>query len=97
KHNLVLKWLPDSAARLPKKLVDPEGYWTAGNVYVMEPGINTNLLPKGAAPRNYQDLLDPKWKGKIAWGSTPSASAAPGFIGLVLADMGRQKGLDYLK
>jgi iron(III) transport system substrate-binding protein len=29
-------------------------------------GYNTNLLKKDQIPKTYQDLLDPKWKGKLA-------------------------------
>ena len=29
--------------------------------------INTNLIPAGQEPKSYQDLLDPKWKGKIVF------------------------------
>ena len=28
---------------------------------------NTKLVPKDQVPQNFEDLLDPKWKGKIAW------------------------------
>jgi ABC-type Fe3+ transport system substrate-binding protein len=97
KSNLAMKWTPEAAARLPRQFVDPNGYWTAENIYAMAPGFNTNLVPRGQEPRSYDDLLDPKWKGKMAWGSTPSSSAAPGFIGIVLAAMGEEKGMAYLQ
>jgi iron(III) transport system substrate-binding protein len=63
----------------------------------MSPGFNTNLVPKGTEPRTYQDLLDPKWKGKLAWTNRPGPTAAAGFIGTVLAEFGEEKGMDYLK
>ncbi len=48
-------------------------------------------------PLTYQDLLDPKWKGKLAWAGHATTSGAPGFIGLVLKDMGEEKGMAYLR
>jgi ABC-type Fe3+ transport system substrate-binding protein len=61
------------------------------------PGFNTDLVPKGTEPKTYADLLDPKWKGKIVWNTAPAPSAAGGFIGLVLTDMGEDKGMAYLR
>ena len=29
-------------------------------------GFNTKLLPSDKAPKTYQALLDPQWKGKMA-------------------------------
>jgi iron(III) transport system substrate-binding protein len=97
KENLALKWVPEDAARLGKDYIDPEGYWVATNLYVLTPGYNTQLAPKGTEPKTYADLLDPKWKGKMAWAVTPNSSAAAGFIGTVLHDMGQDKGMDYLR
>jgi iron(III) transport system substrate-binding protein len=94
---LVLQWLPDSAKRLPSQYVDAKGYWTATNLYVHVTARNTDLVPLGTEPRTYQDLLDPKWKGKMAWSALPSSTAAPGFIGLVLTDMGQDQGMEYLR
>jgi iron(III) transport system substrate-binding protein len=94
---LVLKWQPDGAKRLPKEYVDKEGFWVATNVYIQTPAFNTNLVPKGTQPQTYQDLLDPKWKGKLAWAGHATTSGAPGFIGVVLKDMGDDKGMAYLR
>ncbi len=84
--------LPDAAQRFPKELVDPDGYWIAHRLIVpLTTGYNTELVPKAKVPKTWDDLLDPQWHGKMAWGSSVSSSAAPGFIGLVLAERGEQQ------
>jgi ABC-type Fe3+ transport system substrate-binding protein len=97
KAGYVLKWLPDPAKDYPDSLKDPDGYWVANNLFMLAPGYNTSLVPKGTEPRTYQDLLDPKWRGKMVWGATSSTSAGPGFIGTVLAEMGEDAGMAYLR
>ena len=97
KEGLLVSYIPDSAKRLSKEFYDPNGYWTATNLYVLTPGYNTTLVPPGTEPKTYEDLLDPKWKGKMAWGSNGSPASATGFIGVVLADMGQDKGMAYLR
>jgi iron(III) transport system substrate-binding protein len=56
---------PESGA-YPQGFKDAKGYWVdyfdAYNII----GYNTKLVPKDQAPRNWEDLLDPKWKSKIA-------------------------------
>ena len=94
REHLVEKWMPD--ADLPKKLFDPEGYWVACNYYINTPGFNTNLVPRGTEPNTFEDLLDPKWKGKMAWNVQPSISAGQGFVGSVLIAMGKDKARAYL-
>ena len=97
REGLAAKFIPDSAKRLPAQFVDAEGQWVAGNFYVHEPIYNTDLVKRGTEPRTYDDLLDPKWKGKMSWSSLASSSSAPGFIGIVLMHMGEDKGMDYLR
>ncbi len=59
---------------------DPDGvYFTLrGTPYVM--AYNSRLVPKDQAPRKWQDLLDPKWRGKVAHGH-------PGYSGVVTTGM----------
>src|SRR5215470_3340992 len=56
-----------SAAGLPPGLVDPDRRWIATNVGVRSAAYNTQLVPEEQAPRSYQDLLDPRFRGKIVW------------------------------
>ena len=95
KVGLAESWIPDAAARLPPQDHDPKGYWVATNIYVLTPAFNTNLVAKGTEPHSFTDLLDPRWKGRMAWAS--ATFSAPGFIGLVLASMGEEKGMSYLR
>lgn len=49
----------------PQEFKDTDGYWATlyNNYYVI--GYNSSMVPQKDAPRNWDDFLDPKWKGKI--------------------------------
>src|SRR5207302_108110 len=55
------------------------------------------LVPRGTEPKTYQDLLDPKWRGRMAWNGFPTSSGVGGFVGTVRAEMGEDKGKAYLR
>ncbi len=97
REGLAMKWLPDVARDLPADYVDPQGYWVATNYYLITAAHNTDLLPPGKEPRSWNDLLNPALKGQIVWGNTVSISAGAGFIGLVLKELGEDKGMAYLR
>ncbi len=97
REGYVEKWLPERALKLPAEFRDPEGYWAGTHFYVLTPGFNTELVKPGTEPKNFADLLDPKWKGKIVWNTSPTATAAAGFIGMVLRHMGEEEGMKYLR
>ncbi len=52
------------------ELKDPQGRWTAVYNNNLVPVYNTKMLSEKDAPRDYLDLLDPKWKGKMLMDST---------------------------
>jgi iron(III) transport system substrate-binding protein len=97
KEGLILKWQPDFVKQFPKEYVDPDGYWVATQSYSLMLGYNTDLVKRGTEPQNWTDLLDPKWKGRMVWSVNATPSSGPGFVGLVLSELGEDKGMTYLK
>ncbi|WEX08723.1 extracellular solute-binding protein [Chelativorans sp. AA-79] len=94
---LVEPYKPEAAADFDERTKDPDGYWTAANLYFMVPAINTTLVSEADRPDTYEKLLNPKWTGKIAWTSDPTMLGAPGFIYTVMQTMGEEKGSEYLE
>jgi ABC-type Fe3+ transport system substrate-binding protein len=86
---------PAAAAHYPPVLKDPEGYWFGTNLYFLTVAYNTNLVK--APPRTWDDLLDPRWKGHMAWTAELAAQGPPGFICNALTIKGPDKGMDYLR
>ena len=53
------------AAHYPVGFKDPQNYWVSLYSGYNVIGYNTKLVPKAEAPRNWDDLLNPRWKGKL--------------------------------
>jgi iron(III) transport system substrate-binding protein len=66
--------------------------WTGFRVYLFVEAYNTDKVRKDELPKTYQDLLDPKWKGRLGIESKQQEW----FYTLVQA-MGEQKGLQYFR
>jgi ABC-type Fe3+ transport system substrate-binding protein len=92
---IVAPYVPPAAALYPADTKDKDGTWIAILLYVWAPGINTTLVRKEDAPKTYADLLDPKWRRKMAWNPS-SIAGAIGFVGNTLIAMGEARGMDYL-
>ena len=66
---LVQPYLSPERKWYEKGWKDEKGYWTStdDNYYVI--GYNTTLIAKADAPRDWEDLLAPKWRAKIGMDS----------------------------
>ena len=87
-------WSPQSEAYKAERL-DKDGYWAPTRFSYLGACTNTNLVKAGEAPKSFDDLLDPKWKGKIAWSSTVIGAML--FITGVRNRLGEDKALAYLQ
>src|SRR3954452_19411008 len=96
KNGFAAQFEVPNAKGLPSTLVDPNGFWIATNLGVRSAAYNTQLVPKEVAPHSYQDLLDPRWKGKMVW-NPKSMTGAWGFISTVIKGMGEEQGMAYLR
>jgi iron(III) transport system substrate-binding protein len=94
---LIEPYLVQSAASYPKEFRDPTGLWTANIVQPSTPSVNLDQVKKSEIPQSYEDLLHPRWKGRMAWPDSPSVAGPPGFIGNVLNTMGQDRGMEYLE
>jgi ABC-type Fe3+ transport system substrate-binding protein len=90
------KFEAPNATMLPAGYRDPQSQWLTTTVYAMTPAVNTDLVPAAARPKTYEDLLHPRWAGKIAW-KPNDVAGAPGFIGNILITMGEERGMQYLR
>jgi len=50
----------------PTGFKDPQNYWVSLYSGYNVIGINTRLVPATEAPKDWSDLLHPRWKGKLA-------------------------------
>jgi iron(III) transport system substrate-binding protein len=66
---------------------DKEGYWTSAYHNASVIAYNTNLVKPADFPKSYDDLLDPKWKGKMLMDSRETEWYAS-----MLQILGREKG-----
>jgi iron(III) transport system substrate-binding protein len=52
--------------RVPQKWRDPNGYYAVFTLFPTTVLYNKKLVSEADAPKSMNDLLDPRWKGKIA-------------------------------
>jgi iron(III) transport system substrate-binding protein len=71
---------------------DPDGYYTSSYTSTMVVAYNTRLVSPNAAPKGYEDLLDPKWKGKMGMESDDIE-----WFASMLKILGREKGLRFMR
>lgn len=74
-------------------MVDDDGYWTAYYVNPFVLGYNTNLVKKEDVPKTYEQLLDPKWKGK----KISIDDSAYGWLAGLIREWGKEKAVAYFK
>ncbi len=93
---LVDAYSPPAAAAIPEKYRDPQGRWTSVLLEFLAPAYNADLVAPTEVPKTRDDLLDPKWRGKMAWSATPGFTGGAGFVANTLMDMGRDAGMAWL-
>lgn len=52
---------------VPEPYRDPGNLWVGTNIQVVTINRNTKAIPDTDAPKRWEDLLDAKWKGRIAY------------------------------
>ena len=78
KRSLLMKYTPTMASQMDKRLqnLDKDGYFHTASVATIGLVYNTQKVKAADAPRSWNDLTDPKWRGLVSVGH-------PGFSGFV--------------
>ena len=71
---------------------DKDGLWTAYMNNVMVSVYNTRQVKKDEAPRGLEDLLKPRWKGKLAMDSQSYV-----WFGTIMQHLGEEAGLRFMR
>jgi iron(III) transport system substrate-binding protein len=89
------KYVPDNAGKVLDvyKGYDPDGYYFVTSAGMIGIGYNTAKVKEADAPKNWTDLLDPKWKDNIALGH-PGFS---GYVGTWALTMRNQYGWEFFE
>lgn len=92
RRNLLAKYFSPEAKNLQKGFFDGEGFWSA--VYMMPNviGYNTRLVKRSEVPRSDEELLHPKWHGKVGMDHTK-----PEWFAWKVKRMGEEKGIAYMR
>jgi iron(III) transport system substrate-binding protein len=89
------KYVPENSTKVLDiyKNYDPDGYYFVTSAGLIEIGYNTTKVKEADAPKNWTDLLDPKWKDQIALGH-PGFS---GYVGTWALTLRKQYGWDFFE
>lgn len=79
-------------AELMPTVIPPYRTWAGFCLNVLVSAYNTNLVKRAELPKTYHDLLDPRWKGRIAIETDDS----DWFAGLV-EQMGQEEGIKLFR
>ena len=82
---------------IPDLYKDPDGYWIASNLYINTPGYNTALVPKGTRAEDLSGSARSEMARQDGLERAAVDLGGVGFVGTVLAEMGEEKGMAYLR
>src|ERR1041385_3313272 len=61
---------------IPAQYRDPDDFWIGNNLHLLVILQNTKPVPAADGPKTWSALLDPKWKGKIAFTDPANSGSA---------------------
>jgi len=91
-EGLLEKYASPEAKAYPASMKDSDGTWTSFFIHTLVLVYNTQLVKKEELPRSYEQLINPKWKQKIALRDEDFET-----FGMMLKVMGREKGLNFMR
>ena len=95
KLGILQKYESPEAKNIDKAFIDPEGFYTGARMMNMGIAYNTNKVKKEEAPKTWNDLLDPKWKGQVVMTDPGTAGTTKYAVGALMAS--KEYGTAYFE
>jgi len=92
KLRLLQPYISPERKAYPEIFRDAKGLWTDYFDSYAVIGYNTRLIPKGQEPKEWSDLLNPKWKGKLTMDFEDVR-----WYATMLDKWGKEKGQNFMR
>jgi iron(III) transport system substrate-binding protein len=86
-EGLLRPYVSPAVLRLPRSLLDPDGYFTTVRVSTMVLAFKDSLQEP---PRSFLELAEPKWRGQVAIGDPLSSGTVFTWVAFEEAEHGRE-------
>jgi iron(III) transport system substrate-binding protein len=92
KMGFIAPYKSPSAADYPEGFKDPAGYWADLYDNLIVTAYNTTRVKRDELPKRYEDLLHPRWKGRMVFDENEDR-----WFANMLYLMGEKKGLEFMQ
>ena len=69
RQGAIAPYVAENGKYLPSEFKHPKNAWYGSSVTLLHLIVNANKVSEKDEPQKWSDLADPKWKGKLVWGS----------------------------
>ena len=98
REGLLVEYRPDWADEVDAADRDPEGRWYGIYRTPLSMFFNMNKYERSEVPQTWDELLDPKWAGKLTIRKPPASGTMRTFIGAMILRAGNEDaGIEWLK
>ncbi|MEN1969877.1 extracellular solute-binding protein [Lentibacillus sp. N15] len=100
--DIITQYIPESAEDWEVtengiKMKHQDGYYTGAEIFVLGFAYNTELVSEEEAPKTWEDLLDPKWKGKIQFPNPAASGTSTLMVLSYMMEHGEEEGWEYFQ
>ena len=92
KRGFIAPYKSPFAAAYPEGFKDPNGYWTDLYDNLIVTAYNTSRVKREEIPKRYEDLLQPRWKGRMVLDQNEDR-----WFANMLYLMGEKKGMEFMQ
>lgn len=100
--DIITQYIPPSAEEWEVvedgiKMKHEDEYYAGVEMFVLGFAYNTELVSEDEAPKNWEDLLDPKWEGKIQFPNPAASGTSTLMVLSYMMENGEEEGWEFFQ